>query len=116
MRAAGRGVAAARIVLPDAGDRLPPLAGEGVDQRRLADAGGADQRDGLPRTAPRREPGHGVSVARIEALDEEPGQQPRRGRDIGVRIVDEIGLGEHDERHHLGFAGEREVAFQPARR
>ena len=54
----------------------------------------------------------GVGVAGVEALDEQAGQEARRGGDIGMGVVDEIGLGQHDHRHHLGLAGEGQVAFE----
>ena len=51
-RAAGRRVASVGVVLADRRGRLRARPGERVDERRLADAGRADQRDGLAGAAP----------------------------------------------------------------
>ena len=99
---------------PD-GERRPLLPGEAVEQRRLADAGGAEQDGG----APGREPGaQRVHPGAVDDAHREDGHRAaERGAHLGhaqrgLRV--QIGLGEHDHGLGLRVGGEGEEALEPA--
>ena len=91
------------------------LAEQGVDERRLADAAGAEERQRA--AAARRTPAARSSPAPVRPLVTSTGT-PRAtstsSRARRLRVVDEVGLGQHDDR--LGAAVERqhELALEPA--
>jgi hypothetical protein len=107
-------VAAAVVGLADRAGR-PLAAGEGVEQRGLADAGGAQQHARHARAQQRR---HGIDAAAVDGRH----RQDRRGagergahlgharRGIGV----EVGLREHDERLGGRVGSQREHALDAA--
>jgi hypothetical protein len=54
-----------------------------------------------------------VRRAGVEAFDQQAGHQPCRAGDIGVGVVGEIGLGEHNHRRRFRLARQSQIAFEP---
>ena len=96
--AMGGRVAAARVGVADLGRRLAVLPEQGVDERRLADPGRAQDRGGRARSQVRSQgvqPGAGPGRDRHRRdarRDRVDGDQP------AVHVVGEVGLVEDDDR------------------
>ncbi len=109
---ARRRVAAALIVGSGLAHELAFLAQQPVDDGRLADARGAEERDGPPRSEMgleplATEPGHGAGD-----LDGYADRDLRDALEDGLEVGPQVRLAEHD--HGLGATrpGRAEVAFQ----
>ena len=112
--AGDRGVAAEAVLLADRGRRLALLPEQGVDQGRLAGAGGAEQRRRRFRDeqrAQRREAVAAADADRERLVEAEAAAQLGRGR---VGVGGEVGLGEHQRDRDLAGGGERGEALGPA--
>ena len=107
------GVAPVRILLADRGGRHPLVAGQRVDEGRLADARRAHQHRRLGRLQMRGE------RLQPRAGDDRDGQHRRAERDAlrlgdgGVGIGGEVGLGQHHHRLGAALPGGGQVALQP---
>ena len=84
-----------------------------VDQCRLADTRGTEQRDRLATFAPRAQSLDLSRVARIQRLDEDPRRQRAGLRQIGVDIFGQVGLGDNNHRKGAGIVRDRHIALQP---
>ena len=109
----GRRVAA--LVVVHALARGHPLARrQAVDERRLADAGRAEQDRRPPgsiRAAARRSPRRSRRSRRAPARRARPPRSPRRAE----RVVEPVDLREHDLRGRAALPDRHEVALDPAR-
>ena len=103
------------VVLADAlcGDTV--RSGQRIDQRRFADARRADQRDRAAARTPGRQACDAIRLARIHHLDQDAREQPGRDADKILRSIRQVGFGEDDDRRHLGFSRQRQIALQPRR-
>ena len=110
----GDGGVAAAVVAAHLGRRLALLAEEGVDERRLADAAGAEERHRSSRT---EHPAQLVEPAVASSAGHEHGHaegdllqlpSPRLG------VVDEVALGEQDDRVGAAVEGQHELALEAA--
>ena len=84
-----------------------------VDQRRFADARGAEQRDGLPRAAIGGEPCGAGGVAPIDRLDPQAGFDRTHGCGKILWRVGQVDLGEHDDGIDPDFTRQHKIALQP---
>ena len=110
--AAGRRVPAPGVVLPDVLHGRPGVAGERVEERRLADARRPDERDrraGLDPLPDR------VDAAAVDGRGRHDRHADRDLADLrheAVEILGEVRLGQHDDRLGAALPGDREVALE----
>jgi hypothetical protein len=110
-----RGVAPAVVALADRRRAPRRAAGQRVDQRRLADAGRAEQHAGHARSQPGGERVESCSGVHADRQHRHGGAE--REPDVGDarrRVGVEVGLGEHHDGVRAGVGGEREHALEPA--
>ena len=124
--AAGNGVQAARccgvaalgIGFPNAAGRLWCVligADEGIEQSRFANAGGADEGNGMTGLAPWREGLDGVRRFGVQGYGDQAALQGLRLGDVICGIGDGIGLGQHDHRGDASLIHQGQVTLQPCR-
>ena len=87
--------------------------GERIDQCRLADTGGSQQSDRLPRATPRLESCDVVGITRIERLDEQARRQSRGFCDETLDRYHGIRLRNDDDGKCARIVGDRQVALEP---
>ncbi len=112
------GVAALGISFADAACGLRRVlvgADEGVQQRRFAHAGGANERHGVTGFAPWGQGLHGVWRFGVQRYGDQAALQSLRLRDVTRRIGDGIGLGQYDNGVNASLVHQGQVTFQPGR-
>ena len=111
----GGRMATAGVVLADRRRRLDDLAGQRVDQRRLAHARRAHEGRGATLGKPVAEGLEAESGRGADGVDRRPAGDRLDPGDRTLRVVRQVGLVQDDDRSRPGAPGQREIALEPAR-